>query len=58
MVEHPARVRPQSSGVLRAEPKRPEADGFVRDLDPSGQHQLGNVTQAHTEAVVQPDATT
>ena len=25
---------PQSSGVLRAEPQRPETDGFVRDLNP------------------------
>ena len=34
----------QSSGVLRAEPQRPEADGFVRDLNPLGQHQFGHVT--------------
>src|SRR6266851_2679577 len=27
---------PQSSGVLRAEPQCPKADGFVRDLNPSG----------------------
>jgi hypothetical protein len=30
----------------------------VRDLNPSGQHQLRDVTQAHTEAVIQPHATT
>jgi hypothetical protein len=29
---------PQSSRVLRAEPQRPEADGFLRDLNPSGGH--------------------
>src|SRR5262245_56491909 len=27
---------PQSSGVLDAEPQRPQADGLVRDLNPSG----------------------
>ena len=30
----------------------------MRDLNPSGQHQLGDVTQAHPEAVVEPHATT
>lgn len=37
---------PQSSGVLGAEPPRPESDDFVRDLNSASQHQLGNVTQA------------
>src|SRR5713226_8324700 len=58
MQRNPRARAPQSSGVLRAEPQRPEADGFVRDLNPSGQHQLGDVTPAHTEAVVEPHATT
>jgi hypothetical protein len=49
---------PQSSGVLRAEPQRPEPNGFMRYLDPSGQHQLGDVTQAHTEAEIEPHAMT
>jgi hypothetical protein len=31
---------------------------FVRDLNPSGQHQFGDVTQAHAEAVVEPHAPT
>jgi hypothetical protein len=56
------RARPsrasQSSGVLRAEPQRPEANGFVRNPNPAGRHQLGDVTQTQTEAVVQPQATT
>jgi hypothetical protein len=33
-------------------------DGFARDLNPSGQHQLEDVTQAHTETVVGPHAMT
>src|SRR4029450_7724554 len=41
-----------------AEAQGPEADGFVRDLNPSCQHQLRDVTQAHTEAVVEPHAPT
>ena len=57
MFEHAPRA-PQSSGVLRPEPQRPEADGLVRDLNSSGQHQLGHVTQTHTEAVVKPHAPT
>ena len=35
---------PQSSGVLRADVPRPEADGFVKDLNPLGQHQFRHVT--------------
>jgi hypothetical protein len=41
---------PQSSSVLRTEPQRPEADAFVRDLNPSGQHQLGDVYGADLAA--------
>ena len=55
MFEHAPRA-PQSSGVLRPEPQRPEADGLVRDLNSSGQHQFGHVAQAHAEAVVKPHA--
>jgi hypothetical protein len=29
-------LTPQSSGVFRAESQRPEANGFARDLNPSG----------------------
>jgi hypothetical protein len=54
---YPSRA-PQSSGVLRAKPHRPEADGFVRDLNPSSEHQLGDVPQAQPETVVEPHATT
>jgi hypothetical protein len=46
---------PQSSRVLRPEP---QADGFVGDLNPSSEHQLGDVPQAHPEAVVEPHAPT
>jgi hypothetical protein len=46
----------QSSGVLQAEPQRPEADGFVRDFNATGEQQFGDVAQAHREAIVQPHA--
>jgi hypothetical protein len=35
-----------------------EADGFVRDLNPSSQQQFGDVPQTHTEAIVEPHAPT
>jgi hypothetical protein len=47
-----------SGGVsrLRAESEGPEADGFVGGHNPSGEHQLGHVAQAQTEAVIEPYA--
>ena len=44
----------QSSCILQAEPQRPEADGFVRDLNATDKEQFGDVAQAHREAIVQP----
>jgi hypothetical protein len=42
---YPSRA-PQSSGVLRVKPLRPEANGFVGDLNPASEHQLGDVPYA------------
>jgi hypothetical protein len=47
---HPSRA-PQTSRVLRAEPQRPESNGFVRDLNPAGEYDFGDVTQAQAEAI-------
>jgi len=45
----------QASRQLQAEPHGPEADGFVRDLNSTGQQQLGYVPEAHPEPVIQPN---
>src|SRR5262249_30873719 len=49
---------PESSGVLRAEPRGPKADGFVRDLNPAREHQFGYIAQAYAEAIVEPHTPT
>jgi uncharacterized protein YfaP (DUF2135 family) len=44
MFEHAPRVRLNRRAYSVPNPQRPEADGFVRDFNPSGQHQFGHVT--------------